>query len=119
MFKQILIILILIILTYFIVNTIIIKTHKIFIENNKIKYSLSKRDLEHLKKYSKKSNIKDIYNIVFYTDKKWSTKNNNHVKYKDRYYIIEPGYYYYLNKECKLFFTDLSVNYYYLKKINV
>ena len=46
----------------------------------------------------------------FFTTKKWSTKNNNYILFKDNYYIIEPGFYYY-NFNCKLFINnDININ---------
>ena len=108
MFKQILysflIILIILSIVYFIIKNILISTHKLYIDNLKIKYIAHDSDLDYLKKYSKEVDLYDLKeetNCIFYTTKKWSTKNNNFIKFKERYYIIEPGYYYYINKNVK------------------
>ena len=39
---------------------------------------------------------------IFYTEIPWRAKSNNYILYLKRYYIIEPGYYYYINKECSI-----------------
>ena len=96
MFKQILLIFILIVLFYFIIKEIFISTHKIFISEEIVKYKMSDSDYTFLKKYSVEQCLSDIEpESIFYTTKQWSTKNNCYLKHKDKYYIIEPGYYYY------------------------
>ena len=119
MFKQILIILIILILVYFIIKYLLIRSHKLFLDPSKVKYTLLDSDHDYLKKYSKEIPIFELKSIrdplVFYTNKKWSTKNNNYIKFKERYYIIEPGYYYYVLPETELFLNN-NCNIY-LKKI--
>ena len=71
--------------------------HKLILEN--IKTKCSEKDLTFLEKYTiplKKTEFTS--DIVFYTKKPWSSKNNNYIynKEKERYFIIEEGYYYYV-----------------------
>jgi len=112
MFKQILIILIILILVYFIIKYLLIRAHKLFLDPSKVKYILLDSDHDYLKKYSKEISIFELKNLVepfvFYTNKRWSTKNNNYLKFKERYYIIEPGYYYYVLPETELFLNNNS-----------
>ena len=124
MFKQflikvILIILLLALLTYFLIKNILMSTHKLYLNKLKIKYILHDTDSEYLKKYSKIIDIFDIKNeknFVIYTNIKWSTKNNNYIKFKKRYYIIEPGYYYYIIPEIELFLNNnCKINYFKIK----
>ena len=96
MFKQILLIFILIVLFYFIIKELFISTHKLYISEEIVKYKMSDSDYTFLKKYSVKQSLSDVVpGSIFYTTKEWSTKNNCYLKHKDKYYIIEPGYYYY------------------------
>jgi hypothetical protein len=109
MFKQFVIIftlIVIIIITYYSIRYILIKTHKLYLNNDTVKYILYDSDREYLNKYSKDTDIfelKNEKNPVFYTDVKWSTKKNNYIKFKERYYIIEPGYYYYITPDAELF----------------
>ena len=101
MFKQILIITIIIIISYFIFKVIFIANHKLYLSKDIIKYTMSDHDKDFLKFNSSETKLIDLnseYNI-FYTETPWSTKNNNYSLFNERYYIIEPGYYYYLNKD--------------------
>lgn len=100
MFKQIFILLIITLLSYFIIKYILITFHKIYLSDEIIKYSMSDQDKKFLNMYSINSILK-LNNLtnLFYTDTKWSLKNNNYIFFNERYYIIEPGYYYYLNKQ--------------------
>jgi len=111
MFKQILkitiFILLLISLTILIINEFLIKYHKLHISEDCVKYILHKRDKRYLERYSiEKNEIKE--NSIFYTKEQWSTKNNNYILFNDRYYIIEPGYYYHFNKDAKIFVNSKS-----------
>ena len=90
-------ILILILVTitiYFIVKNVLIARHIIYFDESKIKYRLSENDKLFLNKYGKQTNIINTDGI-FYTTTPW--KCNNYCKYKNRYYIVEPGYYYIVN----------------------
>lgn len=111
MFKHILITIIILLITYYIIKYILVATHTVYTDSLTIKYPLHDRDLEHFTKYSKQKDIFDYQeHDLFYTTTKWSTKNNNYLEFNKRYYIIEPGYYYYiqpgvtvfLNNKCKI-----------------
>lgn len=118
MFIQILIIFFILILVYFIIKYLLIRTHKLFLDPSKVKYTLLDSDYDYLKKYSDEIPIfelKGLSESVFYTNKKWSSKNNNYIKFKKRYYIIEPGYYYYILPETELFLNN-NCNIYLKKK---
>jgi len=71
-----------------------------------IKYDLRENDIIFFKKYSNKSNLEKIQNkYIFYTNQKWSTKNNNYIYdiLLDKYYIVDKDYYYYIpDKRYKL-----------------
>ena len=103
MFKLILLI------TAIVVSLIIVyiyfKKDKLNFNNDVIKYKCTSNF-----KYTtvKLSDIKEF--DIFFTPKRWSTKNNNYILFKDNYYIIEPGYYYYINN-CKMIVNnDINVN---------
>ena len=71
------------------------KQIKIYYSEDKIKYEITPDILNFFKKLDQKINLKDLnLNDFFYTTVKWNTKNNNYIIFNDRYYIIEPGYYY-------------------------
>jgi hypothetical protein len=109
LFKLILILLFITIITYLIIKNILISNHKLYTDDTKIKYVLHDSDREYINKYSKKVDIFDISeleNTIFYTTKRWSTKNNNYIKFKERFYIIEPEYYYFVQKGAELFLNN-------------
>ena len=108
MFKHIFILIFILILCYFIIKYIkyiINLNYKLFTDTDIIKYPLNQYDKDYLNKYSKKMSINDVKDHYFYTKRKWSTKNCNYILFKERYYIVEPDYYYVLNDNCKLFFN--------------
>jgi hypothetical protein len=113
MFKHVLkiitfVLIIIIVVTYF--NHYLLKTHTIYISDSLVKYKLRNIDDRFLKKYSKKVKLKDLpVNSIFYTTEPWTTKNNNYMFFNDRYYIIEPGYYYLINKDAELHFNETEV----------
>ena len=114
---QIIICLFLIIAVFLVTKFILIYKPKIFISDSKIKYILNNSDLRHLNRYGKELNDFDFKtNGVFYTKTKWSSKNNNYCKFKGRYYIIEPGYYYVVNDEVEYFVEKATVIF--KKKLN-
>ena len=99
---QTIVVLILIIL---IVNFIIIITHKLTIARGLIKYNMTRSDKYLINRYSKEISIKDLdikTKCVFYTEVPWKSSTGNYIHSKERYYIIEPGYYYYLEPEDEL-----------------
>ena len=104
MFKLILIILLIILIVFFLIQNILISFHKIYVFPETIKYATSHSDKRYLDRYSTKGKLSELSpGNLFFTEKKWSTKNNNYILFKERYYIIEPGYYYYLH-------GDLTIN---------
>jgi hypothetical protein len=66
---------------------------------------MSTSDLNYLKRHGKQQQGIPERGI-FYTTTKWSAKSNNYFKYKERYYIIEPGYYYKILPGVEFFVTD-------------
>jgi hypothetical protein len=83
-----------------------------FTTQNKVKYKLNSTDEEYMKKYGKNINkIPKLSTGVFCTDTKWST--DNYLLFNDKYYIVEPGYYYrtgpdisYNNGKLKIIFLE-------------
>jgi hypothetical protein len=73
-----------------------------------IKYKLTDSDKKYLKMHSNTTTIGTLEgeNLIFFTEKNWSVKNNNYIYdiKNDKYYIIDSGYYYYLQnlKDYKL-----------------
>jgi hypothetical protein len=116
MFKQVLLkgIIPLIIVT--IVLIFILKKPKLILNPEVFKYPLTEKS--HFSKSIYLNDLKKLNEIAFYTNLSWSTKNNNYIydKKLDRYYIIEPGYYYYIpdskriklkiNKNIKVFYLE-------------
>jgi hypothetical protein len=108
MFKQILIIILIILLSYFVVKFIFTAYHRLYLSNEIVKYKMTEHDKNFLKMYSSDIKIGDIDNDfnLFFTDTSWSMKNNNYILFNNRYYIIEPGYYYYIKKDYQLFLNN-------------
>uniref|UniRef100_A0A6C0B0V3 Uncharacterized protein n=1 Tax=viral metagenome TaxID=1070528 RepID=A0A6C0B0V3_9ZZZZ len=120
MFKQILItmflFIVILVVFYFLIKYFLISTHKLYLDTSKIKYLLHDSDKEYLKKYSNEISISQIKEYsVFFTTKDWNTSNNNYLKFKERYYIIEPGYYYYILPDTEMFLNN-KINVFLLKK---
>ena len=92
MFKFILII----ILFIFLIIIIKLFFFKIKINFNfkTVKYKI--KNISFLEKHKTPINLNKL-NIgdLFYTTIPWNTTNFNYILFNDRYYIIEPGYYYY------------------------
>lgn len=90
---------IVIFLSYFILKKVLIYYHKLYLEPGKLKTKMTPTDKSFLKMNSKITTLNDPNLELFYTDSKWSITNNNYIydTLIDRYYIIEPGYYYYIN----------------------
>ncbi len=98
---------VIILLSYFIVKYILFLNHEIFI-NESVKYPLSDTDKMYIKKNSQPFD-REKYG-VFYTDAPWNVTNNfNYLLYNKKYYIIEPGYYYLLSKNVKLYLKNTNV----------
>ena len=83
-------------------KNILVSTHTLYIDNKKVKYVLHTSDKEHLKKYSKVDQLINITpEMIFYTCSPWN--KHNYIRFKKRYYMIEPGYYYYITKKTKVY----------------
>jgi hypothetical protein len=102
MFKHILIIFILIILI--ILYCVLFRKKELYYSDTVLKYILKKKDISFFKEKCILSELKQ--NDIFYSDQKWSTKNNNYFLFNNQYYIIEPGYYYRFLKDSKLFIEN-------------
>jgi hypothetical protein len=102
MFKHLLIILLIILIIYFIIKKFILLFHKLILSKFIIKYDLIDSDKQFLDLYSNEFNINILESLkdrmLFYTDTTWNTKNNNYIydKINDKFYIIDSGYYYYI-----------------------
>lgn len=82
--------------------------YKILIDD-RIKYILNDKFIDLIKRNGKEmDNIPEEYG-VFYTLTKWNSNNNNYLLYNDKYYIIEPGYYYVTKKDVKFFINKLTI----------
>jgi hypothetical protein len=105
MFKQIIFLFFIVItLSYFIIKHFLVSTHKLYFSELKLKYTLHGSDKDYLDKYSQNAQLFDLKkytDVVFYTHSHWDKRN--YIKYNKRYYIIEPGYYYYITKKAELF----------------
>ena len=114
MFKQVLLkgIIPLIII---VVLIFIFKKPNLILNDEVFKYPLT--DKSHFTKSIYLNDLKKLSGLAFYTNLNWSTKNNNYIydKKLERYYIIEPGYYYYIpsnriklkvNKNIKVFYLE-------------
>jgi hypothetical protein len=80
------------------------EAEKVF--GNEIKCPLTSGYEKHINKNSFITNLDDLIStqesikpFVFYTYKRWNVYNNTYVHDTslDNYYIVEPGYYYYIN----------------------
>ena len=93
------------------------KFHKIILDKKFIKHALSDKDKFFLDKYSVKLKPETLKNIIFYTDKTWSTKfkhvdNYIYDKINERYYVIDKGYFYFIdNLENFDIICSLNLNY--------
>ena len=101
MFKQILIMLLILLMIIFIIKKLRPYFYKLLLSKNIVKNVLTdtiKDFLDLHSEYFKHSELLNN-NLLFYTNKKWSTKNNNYIydKKNMKYYIIDKGYYYYLD----------------------
>ena len=123
MFKQVLLKGIIPLIIILIVLIFVLKKEKLLLNPEVFKYPLT--DKSHFTEsiyLNDLKNLKSLNEVVFYTNLNWSTKNNNYIydKKLDRYYIIEPNYYYYIpnsqriklkvNKNIKVFYLEKKIN---------
>ena len=114
MFKQILIVIInllvvvfIISLSYISIKKLLLLTYKLNVSKNIIKNNLMSMDKKFFDIFSDEIEIKKlsedgISKVLFYTETPWNTQNNHNYIWdtlKDRYYIIDSNYYYYLCDE--------------------
>ena len=114
MFKQVIIMVLFIIISYLVTKIIYKKKfNKFYIIPSIVKYPLKIKKLQKLKNVIKikLSDIKDLNNMVFYTNEKINHNNYIYDIINDYYYLIEPEYYYYI-KESKNFEFHYSDNLY-------
>lgn len=106
MFKHLIkLIFLLVLLTVVIITTVQLINRvfsKLYLNNIVIKYDLLEPQKRLFDRYSNDITIDKLEHgnkIIFYTDVVWSTKNNNYIYdiKNDRYFIIDKGYYYYLD----------------------
>jgi len=102
-----LLLVIVIVLSYFIAKYIFLLTHTIILNEN-VKYPLSELDAAFIKKHN--TPFDGLKYGVFYTTVPWNTTTNfNYLLYNKKFYIIEPGYYYLLNEKVELFLKNQNV----------
>ena len=106
MFIQILIIVVVLIIFIFILR--FFNKSTLVLNDNQVKYTLKQSD----KKYFGKS-LKDIHKLpekgIFYTTTKWNPKTDNYFKYNNKYYMIEPGYYYNIIPQAEFFVNGIDI----------
>lgn len=93
-------IIILTILIYFIVKN---NYYELYTNDNDVKYPLTNLDKNYFEKHGKildcvPKNAKGF----FYTNNQW--KPENYLNFNDKYYMVEPGYYYRVSPEI-IYFT--------------
>ena len=108
MFIQISIV-ILTIVSVLLLNNLFKYNYTLKLEPTEIKYPLTEQDINYFKKYGKElSNQKKLpQKGVFYTTSKWN--KNNYYKYNDKYYMIEPGFYYNIIKDSEFFIENINI----------
>jgi len=101
-----------IILSYLVTKQIF-KKKVIHFTSNVIKYKLKPGKLKKAI-YSKLSDI-GLDNTIFYTDEKINHTNYIYDIINEWYYLIEPGYYYYIKDSKNYSFNNKDIYIYYLK----
>jgi len=101
MFKQIFVILFSSIVSFYLMKIGLKKNYKRFyFISGIVKYELKCKIKNAV--YAPFSEIKDFENIIFYTTEKINCDNYIYDKSIDYYYLIEPGYYYYIKEKSNL-----------------
>ena len=98
-------ILILILILTLTIILFISKSHIVAINKSQVKYPLKETD----KRYFDKKGVKQNYlpeKGLFYTTTPWN--ENNYFKYNNKYYLIEPGYYYNVIPEAEFFAKEIN-----------
>ena len=116
MFKQIFVILFSSIISFFLTKYILKNNYKRFyFINGIIKYELKCKIKNAV--YAPFSEIKQLDNIIFYTTEKINCENYIYDKSIDYYYLIEPGYYYYIKEKSNLILNSDNLSYIFYLKI--
>ena len=114
MFKQVLLIVFTAIMSYSLTFYILTKNYRRFyFVNGIVKYPL--RCTIKNASYIRANLIKNLDNFIFYSNETIDQGNYIYDKNIDHYYLIEPGYYYYINKprsNLKLHFSKNSFIFY-------
>ena len=97
MFKHVLLLVFIIITSYYIVEYYLLYTYTLTVDKQLIKIPLTEKDKFFFKNHSVRKEDNSFDKCLFYTTKIWMAKNGNYIYIpeKDKYLIIEPGYYYY------------------------
>jgi hypothetical protein len=95
-----------------------VKVHKLYVDESSIKYQINNNDNIFLTKNAKEiDTLPEKTHGIFYTTTPWnSTTHNNYCKYKERYYIVEPGYYYVVNSDTEYFIEYAKLFMYFFEK---
>jgi hypothetical protein len=105
-----------IIVSYLVTKYILRKNYRRFyFINGIIKYPLTCKIKNAI--YTPISQIKDLNNIIFYTKDKANSENYIYDKIMDYYYLIEPGYYYYIKNKKSIDLNFNSNSYIFLLKL--
>jgi hypothetical protein len=81
------------------------KSHVIAVNKSQVKYPLKEPDKQHFDKYGVKQDHLPA-NGLFYTTTPWN--ESNYFKYNNRYYLIEPGYYYNITPEAEFYANRIN-----------
>ena len=92
MFKYLLFILVAVSFVYILIS---LKEYTIYTDDSTVKYKLTPLDEKFITKHGKLVENLPKENGVFFTNTKWNSNNSNHLKFKNNYILVEPGYYYY------------------------
>ena len=92
-------------LTVTIILFINTKSHIIAVNKSQVKYPLKQSDKRHFNKKGIKQNHLPEKGL-FYTTTPWN--ENNYFKYNNKYYLIEPGFYYKITPEAEFFAKEIN-----------
>jgi len=80
-------------------------SHVVAVNNSQVKYPLKESDKRYFDKKGTKQNYLPTSGL-FYTNTPWN--ENNYFKYNNKYYLIEPGYYYTVIPEAEFFANHIN-----------
>ena len=117
MFKQIFVILFSSIVSFFSMKYFLKKNYKRFyFIQGIVKYELKCKIKNAI--YAPFCEIKNINNIIFYTTEKINCNNYIYDTLNNYYYLIEPGFYYYIKERSNLILNFDSSSFIFYLKIN-